>query len=132
MSFYNHFSCCNNQIKSGELCFLKDIKGFTARKIFITKCVNCKEIIVILTEKRITDNKVFINFIKGIEAIKTIYRERKRIVQTFPDIKINSLYGWVYGHNVQIKNKKGEVTQIRQYASDFSGNKSLVKKIKCS
>ena len=131
VSFYKEFSCCNKKIKSGELCFLKDIKGFTARKILITKCDNCKEIITILTEKRISDNKIFINFSKGINAVKTIYRERKRIVQMFPDIKLNSLYGWVYGHNVQIKNKKGEVTQIRQYGSDFRGNRELVKKIIC-
>lgn len=131
MSFWETFSCCNKKIKSGELYFLKDIKGFTARKMLVTKCSNCRELIAILTEKRISDNKVFINFQKGLAAVKTIYRERKRTVQVLPDIKLNSLYGWVYGHNVQIRNKKGEVTQIRQYSSDFKGNKALVKKIVC-
>ena len=131
VSFYEDFSCCNRKIKAGDCWFLKDIKNFTARKIFISKCSNCREVIAILTEKRISDNKIFINFTKGIEAVKTIYRERKRAIQIFPDIKINSLYGWVYGHNVQIKNKKGEITQIRQYASDFKGNKFLTKKIIC-
>ena len=129
MPFWEVFSCCNKKIKSGELYFLKDIKGFTARKMLITKCLNCREVIAILTEKRISDGKVFINFTKGIEAVKAIYRERKRTVQVLPDIKLDTLCGWVYGHNVQIKNKKGEVTQIRQYASDFSGRKELRKRI---
>lgn len=124
------FFCCNKKIKSGELWFLKDIKGYTARKLLITKCTKCKETIAILTEKRILDDKVFSNFTKGIEAIKTIYRERKRAVSQFPNIEANALWGWIYGHNTQIKNKKGEVTQIRQYASDFKQKRSLVKKIK--
>ena len=121
--------CCNTKIKSGNFYFLKDIKGFTARKIYVGKCRICGDYAVILFETRIKDNIVFVNQLNGIEAVKTLYREKKRIVSVFPDIKDNGLYGWIYGHNVQIKNKKGIVTQIRQYASDFKGNKSLVKKI---
>ena len=119
--------CCNTKIEVGDLWFLADIKGFTARKIYIGTCKKCKEDVVVLLETRIDDKKVFINQFKGIEAIKTIYREKKRKVAAFPNIKTNCLYGWVYGVNVEIKNKKGKTTQIRQYASDFKGKKALVK-----
>lgn len=120
--------CCNMPLNIGEVWFLNDIKNFTARKLYKTKCPVCKEDIVLLFEKRISDNKIFINEIKGIEAVKTIYRENKRKLQIFPDIKTNDLYGWVYGINIQIK-KNGKITQLRQYSSDFKGKRVLVKKI---
>lgn len=121
--------CCNKKITDGDLWFLSDIKGFTARKIYVGVCKVCKEDVAVLIETRIEDKKTFINEFKGIEAVKTIYREKKRKVTVIPNIKANCLYGWVYGVNTQIKNKKGKVTQIRQYASDFKGNKTLVKKL---
>ena len=124
-----HLMCCNHKINDGELWFLSDIKGFTARKIYIGTCKICKEDVAILIETRKEDKKTFINEFKGIEAVKTIYREKKRKVTVVPNIKTNCLYGWVYGINTQIKNKKGVITQVRQYASDFKGNKKLVKKI---
>lgn len=119
--------CCNKKVTTGDLWFLADIKGFTARKIYIGICEKCKEDLAVLIETRICDKKVFINELKGIEAVKTIYREKKRKLVTLPNIKANCLYGWVYGVNVEIKNKKGKVTQIRQYASDFKNQKSLIK-----
>ena len=44
-------------------------------------------------------------------------------------VDTNSLYGWIYGVNTEIRNKSGKVTQIRQYASDYYGNKNIQKKI---
>lgn len=130
MTIHTDFVCCNKQISFGEVWFLQDIKGFTARKLYISKCEYCDEEYALLVEKRIEDNKVFSNKLKGIEAVKTIYREKKRKVAVFPNIKSDSLFGWIYGVNVEIKNKKGKTTQIRQYSADFNGNKKLVKKMK--
>lgn len=121
--------CCNNEIKSGELWILKDIKNFTARKLYTAKCPICGDDVVLLIEKRLNDGKIFSNNINGIEAIKTIYREKKRRITTLANIEYNNLYGWIYGVNVEIKNKKGEVKQVRQYSSDFYGNKKLSKKL---
>ena len=109
--------------------FLKDIKNFTARKMYIAKCPVCKEYLAVICEKRIEDGKVFIDEYKGIEALKNIYREKKRVVSVLPDVQANNLFGWVYGINKEIKNKKGKIVQIRQYASDFAANKKLVKRI---
>ena len=124
--------CCKQKIDNGDLWFLEDINGFTSRKIYIGICKYCKEYTVILIETRIEDKKVFINEFKGIEAVKTIYREKKRKITTIPNLKTNCLHGWVYGVNTQIKNKKGKITQIRQYASDFKGNRTLIKSFKPS
>lgn len=126
MSF-SEFSCCNKKITKGEIWFLKDIKDFTLRKLYKSKCSICGEDIVILIEKRLSDEKLFINTIRGIEAVKTIYRENKRKLQVFPEIKTDNLFGWIYGLNIEIKNKKGEITQIRQYSSDFNNNKELIR-----
>lgn len=122
--------CCNNKIKCGEVLILNDIKGFTARKLYKAKCPKCKDDVVTLIETRVSDNKMFVNAnITGLEAVKVLYREKKRILATLPDIKSDVLFGWIYGHNVEIRNKNKQVTQIRQYAKDFSGNKNLTKKV---
>ncbi len=107
-----------------NLLFLQDIKGFTARKLYVIA-----EDKAILFETRIEDKKTFVNELIGIEAVKTIYREKKRVIKVLPKIDYSYLKGWIYGHNVEIKNKKGKITQVRQYASDFRKNKILVKKI---
>ena len=123
------FKCCNEKLKQGNVWLLRDIKGFTARKLYIGKCRICGEDSVILIEKRISDNKTFINYLGGIEAVKTIFREKKRKVAVYPDIEINGLYGWIYGQNIQIRNKKGQVVKIRQYAADFNGGRYKVKEL---
>ncbi len=121
--------CCEKEIKSGELWILKDIKGFTARKLYTAKCDVCNDDVVLLIETRLNDGKVFTNNYNGIEAVKTMYREKKRRITCVPKIDYNNLYGWIHGVNVEIKNKKGEVKQVRQYSSDFFGNKKLAKKL---
>ena len=123
--------CCNQKITVGKVCFLQDIKGFTARKMHIGQCKICNKEAVILLEKRISDNKVFVNKLYGINAVKTIYRERKRVITTMPNIKTQALHGWVYGVNVQIKSKNGKIKEVRQYAHEYNGSKrKLVKSVK--
>lgn len=130
MSECSGLSCCNNQIKSGELWFLKDFKGYTARKLYIGKCNVCGDDVALQIMTSTNTGQTYYNLYNGIEAVKVIYREKKRKIAVFPKILSGELFGWIYGKNVEIKNKKGKVTQIRQYASDFNGNKTLVKKIK--
>ena len=115
MPFFN-MKCCNKPLIVGEVWFLNDIKNFTARKLFKMKCSVCSEYSVVLIEKRISDNKVFVNEIQGIEAVKTLYREKKRLVFVNNQIKVSDLFGWIYGVNKEIVNKKGDITQIRQYS----------------
>ena len=121
--------CCNQKISSGELWILKDIKNFTARKLYKAICPICGEDVVQLIKKRIQDNKIFCNNLNNIEAVKTIYREKKRRITVIPSIEHDNLYGWIYGVNKEIRNKRNDVTQVRQYSSDFQGNKVLTKRI---
>lgn len=123
-------NCCNSDIENVDVWFLKDIKDFTARKLFYAKCPKCHYPVIALYEKRISDGKIFLNSnIRGKHAVNTLCREEKRVITKFPDIKADCLYGWVYGVNKEIKNKNGKVTKVRQYASDFLGNKKLRKEI---
>ncbi len=121
--------CCV-QISNTEVWILKDIKGFTSRKLVYAICPICKEAVVSLIEKRTSDGKLFINNnITGLEAVKTIYREKKRLLAKINKINTYDLFGWIYGSNKEIRTKNGKISQIRQYATDFSNKKQLVKKI---
>ncbi len=120
--------CCNNDIPKGELWILQDFKGYTARKLYIGKCKICGDDACLQVMTSTSDGKTYYNLYNGIDAVKTIYREKKRKLTVIPQIKSNDLYGWIYGINTEIKNKSGQVTQLRQYSSDFYGNKYLVKK----
>ena len=124
-----HLTCCNTNVTCGDVWFLKDIKGFTARKIFIGNCPVCNNDVAVLFETRTEDNKMFVNELTGIEAVKTIFREKQRKVAVLPNIQSECLHGWIYGVNTQVKNKSGKVIKIRQYASDFKGNKTLRKEV---
>lgn len=122
---------CNEKLlKNFRIWILKDIKGFEQRELFVSRCDKCKQICVVIKEKRITDGKVFVNKIpKEKDALKTLARESKRIIKEIIDTDFSSLNGWVYGTNIEIKNKQGQVVQVRQYATDFNKKKELVKKI---
>lgn len=122
-------TCCNKRVNVGELWFLEDFKGFTGRKLYVGKCKVCGDDVALQIMTNTKTGKKYYNLYNGIEAVKTIYREKKRKITTFPNIQADSLYGWIYGINIEIKNKYGKTTQIRQYSSDMSGNKKLVKQV---
>lgn len=127
----NLICSCGMAIDKAEMWILKDIKDFEARKLIIGNCSKCHRPVVTLTEKRIEDGKIFTNEnITGNNAIRRIKAEEKRMLCKYYKIPTSSLTGWVYGINTEIKNKKGQVTQVRQYSSDFNGKKKLVKRIK--
>lgn len=122
---------CNITVDKSEVWILKDIKNFTARKLLFANCPQCGEVVITLYEKRLSDNKVFVDEnIQGLNAVKLLYREKQRLVTKVVNIDSSNLYGWIYGKNIEIKNKKGEVTQVRQYAADYkTGKKNLTKTI---
>ena len=121
---------CNKQLKNYKVWYLSDVKEFKDRELFILKCPHCRNITVALKEVRIADNKQFVDKIQTeVEALKTIVRENKRVIKEVISSDNSSLNGWIYGVNKELRNRKGEIVQIRQYASDFKQNKNLVKKI---
>lgn len=119
---------CNVNTEPSEVWFLKDIEFFTDRILLIGKCDVCKKDIVTLIEVRKKDNIPFVNNLSGQKAIKVKTREKKRIDYTLSSLNQQNS-GWVYGVNVGIKNKNGDVTQVRQYAADFNGKRKIVKRI---
>lgn len=125
-------------IKQGErklkhkiIWFLADIKEFTERQLYIFEHfvkINGKyttKIITILVEKNMLSGEVYSQKSKGQEALKILEREKIRLLYTSDDIKIKKgkPYGWVYGDNREIHNKKGEVVEIRRYRCDYYGQK---------
>mgnify|MGYP001154310464 FL=1 len=119
---------CNVNTRPSEVWFLKDIEFFTDRILLIGKCDVCKKDIVTLIEVRKEDNIPFVNNLSGQKAIKVKTREKKRIDYTLSSLNQQSS-SWIYGVNVGLKNKNGDVTQVRQYAVDFNGKRKIVKRI---
>ena len=127
----NFLKCnCGKIIKRNKCIILADFKNFTSRKIFFAYCPNCRNLIITLIEERQTDKKIFINEnVQGSKALNILNKEilKKRIIDVVSSISFHNLSGWLFGKNIQIRNKKGEIIEIRQYSSDFNGNTKLEK-----
>lgn len=120
---------CDVDFEYLDTWVLKNIEGFKQRVLIIGKCPNCKKKVVALKEVRIADNQSFEDIQVGLDAEKIAKREKKRIDYTLRQSN-NYPTKWVLGLNIQIKNKLGEITQIRQYACNYRDkNKTLIKKI---
>ncbi|MBQ7977364.1 MAG: hypothetical protein IJ301_02040 [Clostridia bacterium] len=121
---------CDKELKHFKIWELEDIKDFKNREMFIVNCSSCRTITVALKEERLSDGKIFVNkILSERDSLRTIARESKRLIKEYVTADCTVLNGWIYGTNKEIKNKKGEVVQVRQYSSDFFNRKELVKKI---
>ena len=118
----------SRKLKHSTVWFLADIKGFTERKLFIFEDVDCSKTITVLEEKSIESGRVFSQKDSGKKADKIIERERIRLLYTSDDIRIKKgkPYGWTYGDNREIHNRKGEVIAIRRYRRDYYGQKEII------
>lgn len=124
-----HCKKCNTNSSVTEVQELEDIEGFTDRILIIGTCRVCDKEIAMLIETRTEDDKPFIDHYHNEEAVKVIKREKKRIKNKVVDAD-TKYFKWVYGKNVEIKNKDGKTVQIRQYACDYRTNKcKLIKTI---
>ena len=123
---------CGYVLHNSWLIDLKDKKDFIKRKILMATCPKCNQIVLSMTEKRIEDDKTFINEnLYGKRAINVLHKEKNNILERI-EVKDCSRIRWAYGQNVQIRNKHGEVIKVRQYAKDFSsGKRSLEKELCC-
>lgn len=124
-----HCKKCNSKNSVTEVQELEDIEGFKDRILIIGICKVCEKEIAMLVETRKADDKPFIDSYHDIEAVKVIKREKKRLKNKVIETDTR-YYKWIYGKNVEIKNKNGKVVQIRQYACDYRTNKrKLIKTI---
>lgn len=126
------FIHCHTKFKSHETWFLEDNEKFTRRKFYLGTCPICLKGVARLVETRISDHKVFNEFIYGIKLERLIPRLIKEVNYTNEDMKklSKSPFGFCYGENKEIHNSKGEVVEIRQSRCDFYGNKQLIFSIK--
>ena len=115
------------EFKPMDVWFLYDNEKFVERKLSFGVCPVCNKPIAILIQ--------FNCLKKSFEVIKKIGIVSQKFVEMFKSQKYSSLsqinklkfkqstYGWVYGINTYSKNK------TKQYATDFYGNKVLIKQI---
>lgn len=121
--------CCSEVIEDWKIVQLEDIKGFTNRSMKVGTCPKCGDVAVVLMYINTTNNTCYANLYNGIEAVKLLYKENKRVIKS-NDINGWTMRRWIYGTNTEIRNKKGEVIKIKQYSTDFkTGAKKLEKEI---
>lgn len=128
----NRIKFSNIEIRPFDIWFLEDTKDFNERKLLLGRTPKGKTV-VSLIEKRKVDFKVYVDTHSGLRAEKIIQNEKKRVLYTRQELiysKKGKPFGWTYGDNREVRNKKGEIVAIRQYRSDNFGNSELVKEIK--
>ena len=122
---------CNSVFSAYDIWFLCDCENETKRKLYLAQCPICqKEIAVYLCFDNLK-NTVFEKYYYSGGAKKIKERLKKDISGTMLGFKAKYKmpFGFRYGVNKEIK-RNGKIIGINQYASDFRGNKILVKKIK--
>ena len=98
------------------------------RKLTVSYCPECLFPIALLKEKRISDGRLFSEYISGYKVFKKIKIEKKNILYVKYGQSKKVKDDWTFGINKEIKNRKGEIVEIRQYASNFKGKKELIRK----
>ena len=120
--------CCNQDIIPEDIWFLQDYNGFVERFLLLGFCNICNNKLATLVQIRQSDNQPFVTNLSGKSAETIIKKEKQRIIYSSATVH-NYSSGWNFGVNIQIKDKSGRIKQLRQYASDFFGNKKLIKKV---
>lgn len=118
------------KIKHKTIWFLAELNNFTERKLYIFEYIDKKvKTITVLIEKDKLTGEVFTQRNKGQKAYNIIEQEKIRILFTSDDIKVQKgkPYGWTYGENKEIHNRKGQVIAIKQKACDYYGQKETIK-----
>lgn len=125
------FQHCGQKIKPTDIWFLANNKDCINRVLYIASCPRCLKTFTCLIETNINESKTYTKIKKGKQAIQEIELCRFDCLYTSNDLKIKKgkPCGWIYGENKEIRNKQGEVVQIRQRACDYFGQKEIVKEL---
>ena len=120
---------CNSVFKPDDIWFLLDSENEKNRKIYLANCPICNKEMVLYSSVK-CNNELFEKYYYSNGARKLKERFKKEITSTMLGFKekYKMPYGFKFGINKEIR-KNGKVIGIKQYASDFWGNKILVKKI---
>lgn len=122
----------NTEIVPYDIWFLDNTKDFCERKLLLGKTKKNKTV-VSLVETRIADSKVFRDVQISSKAEKIIQNERTRVLYTRQELLFSRKgkpFGWTYGENKEVKNRKGEIVSIKQLRCDYYGQKELISTVK--
>lgn len=125
------FVHCNLKFRADEIQFLYDNEHFIKRKLKIGRCPVCNKLVARLIETRIADGYVSdVMYVKG-KAEKVINSLQDEVAHSSLDNipTTKTLYGFRYGENKEVVNKKTGKTTVTQKSCDFYGNKEVVKRI---
>lgn len=118
--------CC--RFKANDIYYLKETNLYVFRKLSIGFCPICNKPVAEVYEIRF-DGVVDKTTVSGLKADSLVSKLKNDIVYSM--LQSNYLrfkskpYGWKYGINKCVKTKGGEY--VKQYSSDFYGNKELIK-----
>ena len=121
---------CNSVFNADDIWFLVDDGDFIKRKMYIKTCPICNKEMVLYSHYDSKTNEYYEKYYYSGGAKKIKERNKKYVSSTMLGFatKYKMPFGFKYGINKEIK-KNGEIVGIKQFASDFYGNKSLVKVI---
>ena len=120
---------CNSVFKPSDIWFRLDSKDEQNRKLYIANCPICNKEMALYSSK-LNNGEYFEKYYYSNGAKKIKEKLKKDVTATMLGFKIKYKmpFGFKYGINKEIV-KNGQVVGVKQYASDFWGNKILVKKI---
>ena len=120
---------CNSVFSALDIWFLLDKDGQTKRKLYLANCPICNKEMALYSCLD-ANQKQYEKYYYSGGAIKIKQRLKKEVTSTMLGFKnkYKMPFGFKYGVNKEIK-RNGKVVGVKQYASDFWGNKILVKKI---
>ncbi len=121
---------CNSVFSAQDIWFLLDTDTEINRKLYLAFCPICNKEMALYYSIN-SNGEVFEKYYYSGGAIKIKQRLKKDITSTMLGFKTKYKMpsGFKYGINKEIK-RNGKIVGVEQYASDFWGNKILVKKIK--
>lgn len=120
---------CNSVFQAQDVWFLLDKDNQTKRKLYLANCPICNKEMALYSCVE-NENEYFEKYYYSGGAKKIKERLKSDVVSTMLGFKTQykAPYGFKFGINKEIK-RNGKTVGIKQYASDFWGNKVLVKKI---
>lgn len=115
---------CKTNVRPIDIWYLFTNSQFKERKLFLGKCSKCKQSVILLSEIRKLDDKLFTQLEVGKKADKVAEIHLEQIDYTKEDLEIkkSAPYGYVYGKaKKDIKNKRYNIYRI-----DFNNQDELI------
>ena len=122
---------CNRSFRPEEILFLYDTQEYSHRRIEAGVCPGCNHFIARLVQTRIFDGYIIDETVSRRKANRLISEHEKDVQYSSLDLVNNNktLYGFRYGENKEVRDRKTGEIHVIQKSCDFYGNKEVVKTI---